>query len=64
MARRTTLRQRLERVLTLAERWLEQRLGEPPPAELFEERHAFRWELEAGRGRLAPVTAASFELDH
>jgi len=50
-------------VLALAERWLEERLGEPPPAELFARYEAFRWEAEGGRGRLMPVLApAPFDL--
>jgi predicted AAA+ superfamily ATPase len=64
VARRSSIRSRLARVLSLAERWLEQRIGEAPGPELFEAHRAFRWEFEAGRGRLAPLTPASFELEH
>lgn len=64
MARRSSLLVRLARVLSLAERWLEQRVGEPPPPELFEAHRAFRWEFEGGRGRLSPLTLAPFELEH
>ena len=63
MARRSSLRSRLERVLALTERWLEERLGGPPPTELFAAHAAFRWESDGGRGRLAPVLApAAFEF--
>lgn len=61
--RRVSIRSRLERVLALGERWLEERLGEPPPPEWFASHTAFRWELDAGRGRLRPVSAAPFDLD-
>jgi len=50
-------------VLALSERWLEERLGEPPPAEWFANHTAFRWEQEGGRGRLRPISPAPFELD-
>ena len=50
-------------MLSLAERWLEQRIGEAPPPELFEAHHAFRWEFEGGLGRLSPVTPAPFDLE-
>jgi predicted AAA+ superfamily ATPase len=50
-------------VLALVERWLEERLGAPPPPEWFASHTAFRWESDAGRGRLQPITAAAFDLD-
>jgi predicted AAA+ superfamily ATPase len=50
-------------VLALGERWLEERLGEPPPPEWFASHTAFRWEVDAGRGRLRPVSPAPFDLD-
>jgi len=61
--RRSSIRKRIERVLELYERWLEERLGEPPPAEWFASHTAFRWDADAGRGRLRPVEPAPFELD-
>jgi predicted AAA+ superfamily ATPase len=50
-------------VLALVERWLEERLGEPPPPEWFASHTAFRWETDAGRGRLRPIVPAPFDLD-
>jgi predicted AAA+ superfamily ATPase len=50
-------------VLELFERWLEERLGEPPPPEWFASHTAFRWEREGARGRLRPVAPADFDLD-
>jgi predicted AAA+ superfamily ATPase len=50
-------------VLSLYGRWLEERLGEPPPAEWFASHTAFRWERNGSRGRLQPVTPGSFDLD-
>jgi uncharacterized protein len=61
--RRSSIRSRLERVLALCERWLEERLGETPSPEWFAMHTAFRWERESGLGRLRPVVPASFELD-
>jgi hypothetical protein len=64
VSERISLRARLSRVLALVERWLEERLGEPPPPEWFARHVAFRWETAGLRGRLAPVLApASFDLD-
>ena len=63
MSGRSRIRDRLERVLALGERWLEERLGEPPPAAWFAEHGAFRWEREGGRGRLRPIVPGAFELD-
>jgi len=60
---RSSLRARLERVLALGERWLEERLGPPPPPEWFAQHSAFRWERDGGRGRLRPVAASAFDLD-
>ena len=60
---RSSIRARLERVLALGERWLEERLGEPPPAEWFARHSAFRWERDGGRGRLRPIVPGAFELD-
>jgi predicted AAA+ superfamily ATPase len=61
--RRSTIRSRLERVLALCERWLEERVGETPSPEWFAAHTAFRWEREGGPGRLRPVTPAPFDLD-
>jgi hypothetical protein len=62
--RRNSLRSRLARVLALVERWLEERLGEAPPPELFHAHTAFRWESDGARGRLAPIVSpAPFDLD-
>jgi uncharacterized protein len=63
VAGRSSIRRRIERVLALVERWLEERLGEPPAPEWFAEHSAFRWEVDAGRGRLRPVTPTPFDLD-
>ncbi len=60
---RSPIRARLERVLALGERWLAERLGEPPPPEWFAQHSAFRWEAPDGRGRLRPVSPAAFDLD-
>jgi predicted AAA+ superfamily ATPase len=54
---------RIERVLALAERALEERAGVPPAPELFERHQAFRWDAHRGAGRLVPVEApALFDL--
>ncbi len=51
-------------MLALVERWLEERLGEAPPPELFHAHTAFRWESDGARGRLGPIVApAPFDLD-
>ena len=50
-------------MLALVERWLEERLGAPPPPEWFASHTAFRWETDAGRGRLRPIVPAPFDLD-
>jgi predicted AAA+ superfamily ATPase len=60
---RSTIRARLERVLALCERWLEERLDPPPPPEWFAQHSAFRWERDAGRGRLRPLAPGDFDLD-
>jgi predicted AAA+ superfamily ATPase len=60
---RSSFRARLVRVLALSERWLEQRLGEPPPPEWFAQHSAFRWERAEGRGRLRPIAPGAFDLD-
>jgi uncharacterized protein len=63
MARWRTLLERLERVLVLAERALEGRVGATAAAGGFERHRAFRWDARAG-GRLVPVSAPQpFDLD-
>jgi predicted AAA+ superfamily ATPase len=55
---------RLERLLGLAERALEERSGAPPAPEVFERHQAFRWDARRGSGRLVPIEApAHFDLD-
>src|SRR5512134_2933631 len=55
---------RIARLLELAERALEERLGTPPDPGLFARFDAFRWELRHGRGRLVPIERPDrFELD-
>jgi len=60
---RSSLRARLERVLALGERWLEERLDPPPRPEWFAQHSAFRWEHNGGRGQLRPIAAGAFDLD-
>jgi predicted AAA+ superfamily ATPase len=50
-------------VLELYERYLEERISEPPPPEWFATHTAFRWEQQGSRGRLRPVEPAAFDLD-
>src|SRR3989304_1603925 len=45
---------RIARLLELAERALQDRVGAPPDPELFSRFHAFRWEVRYARGRLVP----------
>jgi len=47
--------ERLERVLGLAERALEPRVGPEPGPALFERATAFRWDARRGGGRLRPI---------
>jgi len=55
---------RLARVLALAERALEERVGAPPAPELFYRHLAFRWEARGAAGRLVAIEApALFDLD-
>jgi predicted AAA+ superfamily ATPase len=64
MSRLSAIAARLERVLALAERALEQRLGGPPAPEILERHLAFRWDAREGAGRLVPIEApALFDLD-
>lgn len=46
---------RFERVLELAERWLEGHTGAPLRPELAARHAAFRWEARGGAGRLVPI---------
>jgi predicted AAA+ superfamily ATPase len=64
MLRLTELAARLERVLALAERALEERAGAVPDPALFERHLAFRWDARGGAGRLVPIESpALFDLD-
>jgi len=63
MGRLRDLAERVERVLALAERALEQWSGAPPAPAAFERHLAFRWEAESGPGRLVAIEQpASFDL--
>src|SRR5262245_37930454 len=56
--------ERLERVLGLAERALEPRVGPEPGPALFEGATAFRWDARRGAGRLRPIEQPQlFDLD-
>ena len=56
--------ERLERVLGLAERALEPRVGPEPGPALFERTRAFRWDARRGAGRLRPIERPQlFDLD-
>ena len=46
---------RFERVLELAERWLEGRAGAPLRPDLAARHAAFRWDARGGAGRLVPI---------
>jgi hypothetical protein len=64
VGRLSTILSRLERLLSLAERALEERSSAPPAPEVFERHHAFRWEARRGSGRLVPIEApALFDLE-
>jgi hypothetical protein len=55
---------RLARLLELAERALQERVGAPLDPAVFARFHAFRWEPRHGRGRLVPIERPDrFELD-
>jgi len=59
-----TLRRRFDRILRLAERVLEDLVGDPPPPAAFANHLAFRWDAGRGPGRLAVVEdPALFDLD-
>ncbi len=64
MGRRSRLRERLERVLALAELLLQELTGKGPDANVFERTRAFRWDANRGPGRLVPIEfPARFDLD-
>ena len=64
MERLSAIAARLGRLLALAERALEERVGAPPTPGLFERHLAFRWEARSGPGRLQPIEApALFDLE-
>ena len=46
---------RIERVLDLAEQWLERQLGARLRPEVAARHHAFRWDARRGAGRLVPI---------
>lgn len=55
---------RLDRLLALALRALEGRVGGEPDPEVFARHHAFRWTVRHGRGRLVPIPRPQlFDLD-
>jgi predicted AAA+ superfamily ATPase len=55
---------RLERVLALAERSLEERGGLAPAPDIFDRAVAFRWDARRGGGRLRPIDRPQlFDLD-
>ena len=55
MSRLARLADRLERVLALAERWLERHTGARLDPEAARRHLAFRWEARDGTGRLIPI---------
>jgi hypothetical protein len=55
VSRLSDLLARIERVLDLAERWLERHTGARLRPELAERHLAFRWEARDGSGRLVPI---------
>jgi predicted AAA+ superfamily ATPase len=64
MSRFAHLLARLERVLDLAERWLERRTGGRLDADQAARTTAFRWDARDGVGRLVPIEAPQlFDLD-
>lgn len=64
MGRRRELQRRLDRVLALGERLLEDLTGQAPEAKAFERHLAFRWETARGPGRLRAIEApALFDLN-
>lgn len=64
MGRKSHLLDSLGRVLELTERFLRERVGEVPDAELFRRYQAFRFRVVAGRGRLVPIESPDlFDLE-
>jgi predicted AAA+ superfamily ATPase len=64
MGRLSAIAERLERVLALAERVLEERAPRPPDPAVFEHHLAFRWDARSRAGRLVPIESpALFDLD-
>lgn len=64
VGRLTRILGRLEQVLDLAESWLRDETGRPPPPRFFREAVAFRWDSDRGAGRLVAVPRPSdFDLD-
>jgi predicted AAA+ superfamily ATPase len=55
MSRRISLIARLDRVLALGEKVLEERAGVPPSATSLETHLALRWDASRGPGRLLPI---------
>ncbi len=55
MSRRNSLFARLDRVLALGEKVLEERAGVPPSATSLETHLALRWDASRGPGRLLPI---------
>jgi hypothetical protein len=55
VSRPARLLDRIERVLDLAEQWLERQLGARLRPELAAKHHAFRWDARRGAGRLVPI---------
>lgn len=55
VSRLARLLARFERVLDLAEQWLERQIGARLRPEVAERHHAFRWEARSGPGRLVPI---------
>jgi hypothetical protein len=64
VGRLSAIAARLARLLALAERALEERVGAAPEPALLERHLAFRWDARRGAGRLVPIEApALFDLD-
>jgi len=55
VSRLARLLDRIERVLDLAEQWLERHTGARLRPEVAERHHAFRWDARGGPGRLVPI---------
>jgi predicted AAA+ superfamily ATPase len=55
VSRFSLLARRLDRVLALAERWLERHAGGPLDPDVVRRHLAFRWDARDGSGRLLPI---------